>query len=91
VSSPYVRCVHTVEPLATSLGLELELDDRLAEGAAGSAAGLLAEDGVVACTHGDVVLDLLGRTLKKGAAALVEPDGAGGLRITATIRAPKGR
>ena len=33
VSSPYVRCVQTVEPLAAALGLPLELDERLAEGA----------------------------------------------------------
>jgi 8-oxo-dGTP diphosphatase len=65
VSSPYVRCVQTVEPLAAALGLEVELDDRLAEGAGGSAQALLEEGGVVACTHGDVIHALLGRGLKK--------------------------
>lgn len=65
VSSPYVRCVQTVEPLAAELGLEVELDERLAEGAGGAAQPLLEEAGVVACTHGDVVHDLLGRGLKK--------------------------
>ena len=65
VSSPYARCVETVEPLAAALGLEVELDDRLAEGAGDAAADLLREDGVVACTHGDVAHDLLGRGLKK--------------------------
>jgi phosphohistidine phosphatase SixA len=91
VSSPYVRCIQTVEPLAAALGLEVELDARLAEGAGRDAAALLAEDGVVACTHGDVVLDLLGRMLKKGAAAIVEPDGAGAFHGAETIAAPKGR
>lgn len=66
VSSPYVRCVETVEPLAAALGLEVQLDDRLAEGAGDDAAELLREKGVVACTHGDVVHALLGRGLKKG-------------------------
>ena len=33
MSSPYVRCVQTVEPLAEAAGLEVEVDDRLAEGA----------------------------------------------------------
>ena len=66
VSSPYVRCVETVEPLAAALGLAVEHDDRLAEGAGAAAAELLAEDGVVACTHGDIVEALLGRPLKKG-------------------------
>jgi broad specificity phosphatase PhoE len=65
VSSPYARCVQTVEPLAAALGLEVELDDRLAEGAGFSAQALLEEDGVVACTHGDVIHALVGRGLKK--------------------------
>ena len=66
VSSPYVRCVETVEPLASALGLGVEQDDRLAEGAGAAATELLAEDGVVACTHGDVIHALVGRGLKKG-------------------------
>ena len=72
VSSPYVRCVQTVEPLAAALGLPLEQDDRLAEGAGAAAAGLLREDGVVCCTHGDIVEELLDRGLKKGAALVLE-------------------
>src|SRR5258706_1561493 len=63
VASPYVRCVQTVEPLAAALGLDVEVDDRLAEGAGFAAQALLEEDGVVACTHGDVIHDLLGRGL----------------------------
>jgi 8-oxo-dGTP diphosphatase len=65
VSSPYVRCVQTVEPL----GLPVEYDDRLAEGAATDAARTLLDslEDAVACTHGDVILSLLGRKLKKGA------------------------
>jgi 8-oxo-dGTP diphosphatase len=68
VSSPYTRCVETVEPLGAALALEVELDERLAEGAGDSAAELLRETGIVACTHGDVVHALLGRGLKKGEA-----------------------
>jgi phosphohistidine phosphatase SixA len=85
VSSPYVRCVQTVEPLAAALGLAVELDERLAEGARAASAPLLAEDGVVACTHGDVIEELLGRPLKKGAAAILEDS-----RETRTVRAPSG-
>jgi broad specificity phosphatase PhoE len=72
VSSPYVRCVETVEPLASALGLTVERDDRLAEGAGRAALELLREKGVVCCTHGDVVGDLLGHGLKKGAAVVLE-------------------
>ena len=79
VSSPYVRCVESLEPLAEALGLAVELDPRLAEGEGGAGAlALLATlgDGV-ACTHGDVVEAVIGRTLDKGAAAVVELAGGG--------------
>jgi 8-oxo-dGTP diphosphatase len=72
LSSPYVRCVQTVEPLAAALGVKLEEDVRLAEGADAAAAALLREDGVVCCTHGDIVEALVGRGLKKGAAVVLE-------------------
>jgi broad specificity phosphatase PhoE len=71
VSSPYVRCVETVVPLAAALGVPVEQDDRLAEGAGGSGRDLLLEEGVVCCTHGDVVEALVGRGLKKGAAVVL--------------------
>ena len=72
VSSPYVRCVQTVEPLAAACGLQVEQDDRLKEGAGAAAADLLSESGVVCCTHGDIVEALIGRGLKKGAAVVLE-------------------
>jgi broad specificity phosphatase PhoE len=89
VSSPYVRCVETVEPLAATLGLPIDVDERLAEGAdPDDALALLAEvDGGVACTHGDVIDALLGHSLKKGAAAVVEPD-EHGLRVLEELPRP---
>jgi 8-oxo-dGTP diphosphatase len=71
VSSPYARCVETVEPLAEAHGLSVELDDRLAEGAGQAAFALVQEDGIVCCTHGDVAAELLGRGMKKGAAVVL--------------------
>jgi phosphohistidine phosphatase SixA len=71
VSSPYVRCVETVEPLAAALELPVEPDDRLAEGAGHAAVELVREAGVVCCTHGDIVEAVLGRGLKKGAAVVL--------------------
>jgi len=80
VSSPYRRCVETVEPLAEALGIPIELDDRLAEGASPQLAlALLAElDDGLACTHGDVIEAVLGYGLRKGAVAVTDvgPDGA---------------
>jgi broad specificity phosphatase PhoE len=69
VSSPYTRCVESVQPLALLLGLAVETADALAEGAAaGDAVALVVEaaaDNGVVCSHGDVipaVLDELART-----------------------------
>jgi 8-oxo-dGTP diphosphatase len=78
LSSPYVRCVETVEPLAEARGLPLEPEEAFAEGAGSEAAlDLLrgAGGGVVACVHGDLVEELLGRKLKKGATAVLELNG----------------
>jgi broad specificity phosphatase PhoE len=75
VSSPYVRCLETIEPLGAALEVAVESDDRLAEGAGPGAVELLREDGVVCCTHGDIVEALLGRGLKKGASVVIR-DGA---------------
>jgi 8-oxo-dGTP diphosphatase len=73
LSSPYDRCVQTVEPLAEELGVGIEIDDRLAEGAGRKAAlELLSSlEDAVACTHGDIVEEVLGAPLKKGRYALL--------------------
>jgi 8-oxo-dGTP diphosphatase len=62
LSSPYTRCVRTVDPLARSLGLEIEVTEDLAEGAGPRAVSLvqsLADDKVALCTHGDVIPEIL--------------------------------
>jgi 8-oxo-dGTP diphosphatase len=63
VSSPYTRCVQSVEPLADVLGLAVDGSDALAEGApVAEAAALLdklAREDAVLCSHGDVIGDLL--------------------------------
>lgn len=61
LSSPYVRCVETVAPLAEAVGLRVAEDDRLAEGADPSwAIGRLASaPGSVLCTHGDVMASIV--------------------------------
>lgn len=80
LSSPYVRCVETVMPLAEARGLTVEPADELAEGAGSRAAlGLLRRVGepLVACVHGDLAVELLGEKLKKGATAVLELNGDG--------------
>ena len=75
LSSPYVRCVQSVEPLAAERGLQVEAVDALAEGA-GEAAALELFRGLdspaVASVHGDLAWELLGETLKKGATAVLD-------------------
>jgi 8-oxo-dGTP diphosphatase len=61
-SSPYLRCVQTVEPLARARGLEVRQSPDLAEGSGlrGAYAFIADErlDNVVLCTHGDIVWEL---------------------------------
>jgi len=64
LSSPFVRCVQTVAPLAAARGLDVEEVEELEEGRGRKAVLLLAGlagsgPAVVACTHGDVVLEAL--------------------------------
>ena len=77
VSSPFARCVETVAPLAAALGVAVETDDRLAEGADPTFARELLTDlppGWVACTHGDVIVAVTGELLKKGAAFVLDDE-----------------
>ena len=81
VSSPYRRCLQTVEPLADARGLEIEAREELGEERQ-SADGavllqeLLAEDAVV-CVHGGAQRALLppGASFKKGSVWEVASDG----------------
>lgn len=63
LSSPATRCVQTVEPLATSSGLGVEEVEELFEGSGTDALDLVLSTGregaVVACSHGDVLPELL--------------------------------
>lgn len=62
LSSPYLRCVDTVAPLADALGLKVEETEALAEGAGREALDLarsVAKQSVVLCSHGDVIPEVL--------------------------------
>ncbi|MCL2393166.1 MAG: histidine phosphatase family protein [Acidimicrobiaceae bacterium] len=62
LASPYRRCIETVEPLASQLGLSVEITEDLAEGSGATALALvraLADEKVALCTHGDVIPDVL--------------------------------
>jgi 8-oxo-dGTP diphosphatase len=76
-SSPYTRCVQTLEPLAARLGLTVRADDRLTEGAPFEGALELlatAGDGAVLCSHGDVVPELIQALARRGMLIEGRPD-----------------
>lgn len=72
VSSPARRCLETVQPLASELGLTVEVDNALWEGhGVARAMGLLtrvASTGhpVVLCSHGDVLPMMLDTLAARG-------------------------
>ena len=77
VSSPSVRCVQTLEPLARALSVRVDTDERLAEGS--SFPGVLelcAElpEGAVMCSHGDVIPELIDALLRRGCELTSPPD-----------------
>jgi 8-oxo-dGTP diphosphatase len=62
VSSPYVRCIESVEPLRAHLVRPVLVNDDLAEGTDAKAAALVDVDRdevVLLCSHGDVIPALL--------------------------------
>jgi broad specificity phosphatase PhoE len=69
LSSPYVRCIETVEPLAAHLGLEVEIDQELGEGHDWTHALALVRQATVPialCSHGDVIGDLMFALARSG-------------------------
>jgi phosphohistidine phosphatase SixA len=86
-TSPYRRCVATVEPLARARGLEPEQREELGEGLQATTGAALVralrDRDVVVCGHGglDGVLDD-GPKWKKGAVFVVSPE----LRLREVLR-----
>ena len=74
LSSPLVRCIQTVQPLADALGIVVEPHPALAEGADLEASWALLEslvaDEAVLCSHGDVIPPLLDRLARRGVPVL---------------------
>lgn len=70
LSSPYPRCVQTVEPLAHRLGVAIETDTVLGEGADGRRTlalmtALVGAEAVL-CSHGDVIPDVIRLLARSG-------------------------
>jgi 8-oxo-dGTP diphosphatase len=70
LTSPYLRCRETVEPLGGELGVPVHDEPALAEGEPlGATLALLGRLGpapAVLCSHGDVIGDLVGWLAQRG-------------------------
>jgi 8-oxo-dGTP diphosphatase len=76
-SSPFLRCVQTLEPLADRLGTKIHVDDRLAEDQPFEGAlDLLGDvaDGAVLCSHGDVIPATIDALVRRGMEVQTPPD-----------------
>jgi 8-oxo-dGTP diphosphatase len=76
-SSPYLRCVETLEPLAARLGTSVHTDERLAEMEPfEDVVELLAEveHGAVMCTHGDIIPAVIQALHRRGMEVQTPPD-----------------
>ena len=70
LSSPYLRCRQTLQPLGQRLGLAVEPEDRLAEATRVDDVLRLTDElagtSVALCSHGDVIPDLLDALARQG-------------------------
>lgn len=77
LSSPFVRCVQTLEPLSTATGVPIERVEALAEGADfEDVLDLLRTlpDDAVLCSHGDVIPDTIAALERRGCRIHGKPD-----------------
>ena len=69
LSSPYVRCVQTVEPLADQHKLPIQPRKDLEEGSGGDSLLRMVSEfkgrNIVLCTHGDLVEEFLEQLIEK--------------------------
>jgi 8-oxo-(d)GTP phosphatase len=91
ISSPYLRCVQTVEPLARSLGAEIDLRTELGYERPDDEARALVESLVgitaVVCGHGGLEVVVLGDEapkFRKGATFVLDDE----LRLVEALRPP---
>lgn len=76
-SSPYVRCVQTLQPLADRLDTEIAIDPRLSEGEQFEPMlELLTEvpDGAVLSSHGDIIPATMNALERRGTEIRTPPD-----------------
>lgn len=77
LSSTYLRCLQTLEPLAARLHSQVQPDDRLTEGRGFEGVLDMIEvipDGSVMCSHGDIIPDVIAALERRSTRITTEPD-----------------
>lgn len=77
ISSPFLRCIETLQPTAKLIGAAVATDERLAEGRSYLAVIDLLEaqpDGTALCSHGDVIPDTIAALERRGCEFTSAPD-----------------
>ncbi|MEY2582877.1 MAG: 8-oxo-dGTP diphosphatase [Ilumatobacteraceae bacterium] len=77
ISSPYLRCIQTLEPAAKAVGATVEVDERLAEGRSFVDVLELLEavpDATALCSHGDVIPETIAALQRRGCELTSPPD-----------------
>ena len=77
ISSPYVRCVETLQPTADLIGAKIALDPLLAEGRSAMAVLELLEslpEDTAVCSHGDVIPETIAALERRGCEFTSQPD-----------------
>ena len=80
LSSPYLRCTQTLEPLAEATGLQIVIDERLTEESPLEKSLAVMDDvadNAVLCSHGDVIPDLVNGLIRRG------------MEVDASMRSPR--
>ncbi|OAI56126.1 hypothetical protein AYO48_01550 [Gaiella sp. SCGC AG-212-M14] len=79
LSSPALRCVQTVEPLARSRGLDIEVHEELGEEQQGEAGAELVRvhigEHAALCVHGGLSDTIAGVSQKKGEVLVLDDEG----------------
>ncbi len=77
ISSPFLRCIETLQPTARAIDAAVAVDERLAEGHSGvDVLELLASIGHAAalCSHGDVIPEAIAALQRRGCEVTSPPD-----------------
>ena len=77
ISSPFLRCIETLQPTARAIGATVAIDSRLGEGRGGFEVVELIEtlpDSTAVCSHGDVIPETIAALQRRGCKIMSPPD-----------------